>query len=210
MKIFGKFKKKKVKTPEEQAEIQFKKIKFKKTDISIDCGANVGSYTKRLSKNKAIVYAFEPNPYVYGILYDKFKENPNVHCINKGVMDEQGVMKLFLRKNSSENPVKFSIGSSFMTLSKYLNYESNLEIEVVDLCKFIESLNSRVKVLKIDIEGAEMKILKKLIKTGMISKIDYVFVEMHDNWSPELKPEADEIRDLIKTKGIKNINLDWK
>ena len=210
MKIFRQFKKKKIKTPEELAERQFKKIKFKKTDVSIDCGANVGSYTKYLSKNKATVYAFEPNPYVYGILYDKFKQNPNVHCINKGVMDEEGVMKLFLRKTSSENPVKWSISSSFMTISKNLNYESNLEIEVIDLCQFIESLNTRVKVLKIDIEGAENRILKKLIKTGVIYKIDYIFVEMHDKWLPELKPEADEIRGLLKTKQITNVNLDWK
>lgn len=198
------------KTPQELAERQFKKIKLKKTDIAIDCGANVGSYTKYLSRNNATVYAFEPNPYAFGVLYEKFKDKANVHCINKGVMDEAGKMKLYLRKNFLENPVHWSISSSFMTISKNLDYESNLEIEVVDLCQFIESLNSRIKVLKIDVEGAEIRILKKLINTGTISKIDYVFVEMHDKWFPGLKPEADEIRDLIKTKQIKNINLDWK
>ncbi len=198
------------KTPEELAERQFKKVKLKKTDIAIDCGANVGRYTEYLSRNEATVYAFEPNPYAFGALYEKFKDRANVHCINKGVMDKAGKMKLYLRKNSPENPVKWSTSSSFMTISKSLDYESNLEIEVVDLCQFIESLNSKVKVLKLDIEGAEIRILKKLINTGMISEIDHVFVEMHDNWFPGLKPEADEIRDLIETKQIKNINLDWK
>jgi len=200
----------KTKTPEEIAEIQFKRVKLKKTDIAIDCGANVGKYTKHLSKNKATIYAFEPNPYAFGILHERYKDKPNVHCINKGVMDEAGKMKLYLRKNSAENPVYWSTSSSFLTISKNLDYESNLEIELVDLCQFIESLNCQVKILKMDVEGAENKILKKLINTGVISKIDYVFVEMHDNWFPGLKPEADEIRDLIKTKQIKNINLDWK
>ena len=186
------------------------KIKIKSSDISIDCGANVGKYTKHLSKNNSSVYAFEPNPYAFGAISYRFKKFSNVRCINKGVMDREGLMKLYLRKNSSENPLNWSISSSFMTYNPNLDYESNLEIEVIDLCEFIKSLNSRVKVVKMDIEGAEVRILKKLIETDLISKIDYMFVEMHDEALPELRESSNEIRELIKSKNLNHINLDWK
>lgn len=87
--------------------------------------------------------------------------------------------------------------------------EKNVEVEIIDLCKFIESLNRRIRILKMDIEGVECRVLEKMIGTGVIEKIDYAFVETHDHKIPELKAETNSIRELIKTRGIRNINLDW-
>jgi hypothetical protein len=60
-----------------------------------------------------------------------------------------------------------------------------------------------------DVEGFECAILKKIINTGVIDKIDYVFVETHDHKIPELREETNSIRELIKNKRIENINLNW-
>ena len=60
-----------------------------------------------------------------------------------------------------------------------------------------------------DVEGVECQIIKKLINTGIIAKIDYFFVEVHDRSIPELKQETEEIRELIKKKRISNVNLNW-
>lgn len=197
------------KDPKEIAKKELKKIKLRKTDIAIDCGANVGKVTKQFARSKATVYAFEPNPHAFKILQEKFKDKPNVHCIQKGVMDRNGMMKLYLHTLSDQDPVYWSTWSSLLEFKRNMREDRYVEIEVVDLCEFIESLQARVKVLKMDVEGVESKILKKLIDTGIIHTIDHIFVETHDYGIPEIKSETDEVRALIGEKQIQNINLDW-
>jgi FkbM family methyltransferase len=197
-------------TPARQAEAALMALRFAAGEIAVDCGANVGKYTEILARKGATVYAFEPNPYAFGLLRERCRKFPRVHCINKGVLDETGLMKLYLRNNSEEDPVKYSTSSSFMTYSPNLNYQSSMEIEVIDLGDFIRSLPRRVKVLKMDIEGAEYRVLRKLIATDTISLIDHAFVETHERITGEIETEAAELDALIAQRQLTNINLDWK
>ena len=197
------------KTPEERARRQFFAVKLKKTDIAIDCGANVGEITQHLCKTGAIVYAFEPNPYAFKILKDKFSNTQNVHCFQKGVLDRNETRRLYFHEFSDKDEVYWSTGSSLLDYKGNILKEKYVEIPVIDISEFIRSLNSRIKLLKIDVEGVECSIVKKLINTSMVNRIDYLFVETHDHKIPELKPETDELRQIIKTMEISNINLDW-
>jgi FkbM family methyltransferase len=197
------------KTPEEKARKQFFSIKLKKADIAIDCGANVGTITQHLCKSGATVYCFEPNPYAFTVLQDRFSNIQNVHCIPKGVNDKDMLMKLYLHENSDTDEVYWSTGSSLLDFKGNVLSDKYVEVEIIDLCEFIKSLNHRVRILKMDVEGVECAILRKMIKSGIIDKIDYVFVETHDHKIPELKAETNAIRQLIKHKKIKNINLNW-
>ncbi|HOY09572.1 MAG TPA: FkbM family methyltransferase [Candidatus Omnitrophota bacterium] len=196
-------------TPEEKARRKFFSIKMRKGDVAIDCGANIGSVTRHLSQSGADVYAFEPNPYAFRVLAQKFSNKQNVHCIPKGVSDKNSLMKLYLHEHSNENEVYWSQGSSLLDFKGNVLKDKYVEVQIIDLCEFIESLNRRVKILKLDVEGVECGILKKMIETDIIQKIDYVFVETHDHRIPELKEETDEIRGLIQKRGLLNINLDW-
>lgn len=45
---------------------------LKTGDVCIDCGANVGYVTEKMTRKGCVVYAFEPNPYAYKILENKF------------------------------------------------------------------------------------------------------------------------------------------
>ena len=197
------------KTPEQMARKHFFSIKSNRTDIAIDCGANVGNITQHLCKSGATVYSFEPNPYAYKVLQDRFSNMQNVHCIPKGVSDKKNKMKLYLHQNSNEDEVYWSTGSSLLDFKGNVLTDKYIEVEIIDLCEFIESLNHRVRILKMDVEGVECRILEKIINTGVIDKIDYAFVETHDHKIPELKEETDAIRELIKKRRIENINLDW-
>ena len=83
------------------------------------------------------------------------------------------------------------------------------ENELIDLCEFIQSLNQQIRILKLDVEGVESPILRKIISTGIRKKIDYTFVETHDHKIPELIAETNALRELIKNRKIGNINLNW-
>lgn len=196
-------------TPPERAKRELFSIKIQKEDIAIDCGANVGEVTQHLCKTGAIVHSFEPNPYAFEKLKKRFANNSNVHCYQKGVFIKNDIMKLYLHEFSGKDELHWSGGSSLLDFKGNVLKDKYIEIQVIDLCEFIKSLNSKIRLLKMDVEGVECKIIKKLINTGIIAKIDYLFVETHDDRIPELKAETEEIREIIKNKMIPNVNLNW-
>src|SRR5437879_2510751 len=81
-------------------------------DIAIDAGANVGDITAVMAATGATVYAFEPNPFAFKALRRRFASNPNVHCINKAVLDRAAKLPLYFHQNSRWNKIKWSNGSS--------------------------------------------------------------------------------------------------
>lgn len=58
--------------------------------IKIEVGANSGNDTEVLASDGSIVYAFEPTHELLNVLWDKFKENPNVKILPFAVDTENG------------------------------------------------------------------------------------------------------------------------
>lgn len=190
---------------------QFIDIDIAFGDYVIDCGANVGDVTNMFFSHGASVIAFEPNPYAYKILNERFQNISRVKCINKGVAGKKdcGIKKLFLHEKSVENQVMYSTGCSIVSDKNNVNEETYVEVEMIDLSKFIKLFNKKIKVLKIDIEGAEVELLNDLLDSGVIKDIPYVFVETHEKKIPTLRESTDKLRERIKKENYNNINLNW-
>ena len=171
--------------------------------IGIDCGANVGNITEKLLKECDEIHAFEPNPYAFERLNNRFLFDPNVTCYNKAVLERAGNVKLYFHENSYKNEVHWSTGSSL------LDFKGNVLKDKYEEVEAIENLQSEIEVLKIDVEGVEYGILHKLIDTGLIYKIKKVHVELHAKRVPELKDQEDAIRKRIKDLKLDHINTDW-
>lgn len=184
-------------------------IKINPGDIVIDCGANVGDVTDYFVTRGAIVYAFEPNPYAFQRLQSRFDGNNNVICIKKAVSDHDGTGKLFLHELASSDQVKYSTGSSMVGDKNNVNESTYEEIEVINLSNFIDSLDSEVKVLKIDIEGEEHKVLNQMIDNGIIASIPHIFVETHEKKVPSCRVGMQKVREKINMFGLDNVDLDW-
>ncbi len=189
--------------------MRLRSINLRKGDIAIDCGANVGKVSSVLARHGATVYAFEPNPVAFDALRAHFDGVENVHCINKGVYTEDSTMKMYLHEKSSEDPLGWSEGGSLIESKTNIDTDNYIEIEVIDLCRFIENLDGNVKVVKIDIEGGEIEVVPKLIETGVINSIGSVFVETHDDKNPQLREKTEQIREMIRNNCLKNIDLNW-
>ena len=180
-----------------------------KTDIVIDCGANVGSISALYAKTGATVYAFEPNPFAFTELEKKFADVENVHCFCKAVSDHEGTERLFHHENSLNDEIKWSVGSSIMVSKVNIDPSRYSIVETINLSKFIKDLNARVNVIKMDIEGAECQVIRNLIQSGVINSIDYMIVETHEKKIPELQEETEQLRQLIASKNLSHINLNW-
>jgi FkbM family methyltransferase len=184
--------------------------KIKSGDLVIDCGANVGSISAIMADRGAEVYAFEPNPVAFEELRKKFTGNHKVHCSNKGVFDENTTRPLYFHEAAEEDPVKWSVGSSLMVTKQNINKEKFVLAEFVDLAEFILGLGQKVKIVKMDIEGAECQVINSLIDKGVMKKIGWLLVETHAEKIPGLQQELTALKEKIKIKKINNIDFNWQ
>lgn len=179
-------------------------------DIALDCGANVGVFTEQLARGGATVYAFEPNPHAFAVLREKFGGMPNVVLAQQAVHHTAEKLRLYFHRNAGEDPVHWSTGSSLLAFKGNVDPATYAEVEAVDLCAFVAALPRPVAILKMDIEGAEVPILKRLIDSGLHRRVRRMFVETHERKIPELRPGMAEIRAMIAAAGITSINLEWE
>lgn len=178
-------------------------------DVAIDCGANVGLVTARMAERGATVHAFEPNPDAYRELSRRFEGESRVICHRQAVWHRQTTMKLFLHENADQDPIAFSTGSSLLAFKNNVSADRHCEVEVIDLLAFIESLGRPVRLLKIDVEGAECEILEAFIARGFHRRVAMTLVETHEKKIPKLRARTEAIRASLQREGISNINLDW-
>jgi len=171
-------------------------VKIKSGDVVIDCGANVGYITNILYKAGAILYAFEPNTYAFSALSKMFKGVKEVTCYNKAVMGAAGKVKLYMHKWDKENHLKWSVGSSVFESKENVDFNNFKEIDAICLSDFIKMLNVNIKLVKMNVEGAECEILTDLIDTGVIHNIDIVLVEAHFG-TPQVRTNIRELKERI-------------
>lgn len=133
---------------------------IKPGDTVVDVGAHIGTYTLIAAQKTGPtgkVYAFEPLPKNYKLLKKNITVNgyTNVVAINKAVSDKNGSCKLFL---SSED----NFGDQRTYDSG--DHRSFVNIQTVTLDSFFKNKDQRVNVLKIDIQGSEVRALKGAVK----------------------------------------------
>lgn len=180
------------------------------SEIAIDCGANVGLFTTRMAESGATVYAFEPNPAAYEALVRNTARYPNVKTIRAAATAAPGPVRLYLHKWASEDPLHWSTGSSLLGGKKNVSRERFELVDGVDLAAFIREIGGRVRVLKMDVEGAEVEILNRLLDEGLHESIGYAFVEVHDRKVRELVEPTRLLRERLRQLGATHFRLDWR
>lgn len=180
-----------------------------KDSVVLDCGANVGDITKKFAATGATVYAFEPDPVAFAVLQKRFENVPNVTLLNKGVWDKNTQLSLYTHKDSNEGDAAFTVSSSIVSNKVNVDAANATQIDVVDLTEFIESLGRRVNLIKLDVEGAETEILKKVLEKETYRLFDAMYVETHETKILGQKEELDAIRATMQTKSVTNIKLNW-
>ena len=79
-----------------------------------------------------------------------------------------------------------------LSSSKITNKETGLFIEFRDIYEVINDLGiNKIDLMKINIEGAEYKLLDRIIDTGLINNINHLQIQFHkkDIENPEYKRE---------------------
>lgn len=157
------------------------------TPVIYDCGANVGAscaFFKWIYPHSKIV-AFEPNPKIADYLLRNIKNNSleNIQVIKKAV---------WTTNNGLELGLEDADGSS-------IHLEKNkTKVESIQLKDYLVK-EEMVDMLKMDIEGAEIEVLKDC--KGSLSNVNNIFVEFH-SYSNEPQ-RLSELIDVLESAGFR-------
>lgn len=180
-------------------------------DLCIDLGANVGEITTRLAATGADVICFEPDPAAFSALEAATADLVNVTLENKAAGHKQD--NLLLRRSakwSPKDPLSRTTGSSLIDNDNGTSDQNSVLVEVVDIISYLEKLDRDIRILKMDIEGAEWEILTRLMDHSLISRIYCIFVETHERFDPaKFNPVFDDLQTRAEQLDRPYINLYW-
>lgn len=158
-------------------------------NIFIDCGSHDGCSIRKFrdtidTTSNYYLYSFEANPnlqFYYDSLYDKHYHFNKAVWIYDGkipftVFGHTGGSTLIKTKADHDESKRVKKEQYKIPKSEKIN------VDCIDLSKWImENFDKNDNIiLKFDVEGAEYKIIEKMIADGSIDYIDKMFIEFHN------------------------------
>lgn len=155
----------------------------------VDVGAYIGYYTVIASKlvgEKGKVLAFEPAPDNFSLLRKTVDVNrlENVTLYQKAVSDKIGKIDFWL----SSDPATHSLGNAIngFFIKNHRQTGEIIEVDTITLDEIIreKELPCENLIVKIDVEGAELKALQGMQKTLIDGKNLHLICEVHEQKFP--------------------------
>ena len=146
-----------------QTEVKFLVGNYSKSFILFDVGANIGHYSLKASEifPQSEIFSFEPSKVSFEQLLENTKSSGNINCVKMAFGDESKKHILYSPDNGS------AMASLYKRDIPNSEVEFNLseEIEIMKLDDWVNRNNVYPDFLKVDVEGAELLVLRGSIKT---------------------------------------------
>jgi FkbM family methyltransferase len=145
--------------------------------IFLDVGANKGQNTDNFRKTYGDdyeIFAFEPDERVFGMIQEKFDDDPKVTLFHAGASNIDGKKTLYLGSISAAN--------SFRKDKTTFKSSETAQIKVINLSKWIQDNFTKDDeiILYLDIEGEEYAVLQEIIDDDILDWFDEMYVEFHE------------------------------
>ena len=189
-------------------EYSLKKNEFALETIVLDCGAGYGEFSIECALKGAFkVFAFEPNLNLVKLLSFNTSTFPSIQVCPSGAWIEDKDSWLHFRisgtASASINEIQFD------PMSKIGKERIKVRVSLIDLGKVIDEIATEyphsLLALKLDIEGAEHRLLTYLSETKRLEKLQKIWVEYHyehQNLLDLLSPEFTTMSVQHKGSGI--------
>lgn len=181
--------------------------KIKEGDVVVDIGAYIGIFSLLASERASFVYSFEPVPRNYERLIRNIKANKaeNIKAYNLGLSDRNEILSISV---PTENPAESTLCQSNWTeISEGIKMQKDIvKAKLIPFDQFYkdEGLN-KVNVVKIDVDGAELKVLKGMRNTLMDSDDVELFLEVIPPLIDQLGGSVIELVELLIECGFKTM-----
>lgn len=185
-------------------------------NVFIDCGANIGqglmSFASMYRMDSSwIVETFEPNP----SLINTLKANVNflpmqITIHNKAVWNYDGEVECSIMLENSEgssiNKLLDAGICSDPTSESYRKHDSIISVPCVDISSVIKKYQKSDNIIvKLDVEGSEFCIVRKLLEDNTIEFINDLYVEWHTPYmSTESIQTQNNLIHQIFEKGVRH------
>ena len=132
---------------------------------ALDVGANLGDWSATLFKEipNAKIVAFEPSGEAFVSIESRFAENTSIQCVNIALGKENSTATLFADQSGS------GLGSLTKRRVKHFgidfNHQEIVELHTLDTWLEMNGEGLIPNVLKMDVEGHELDVLKGAKKT---------------------------------------------
>lgn len=163
--------------------------------VFLDIGANIGLFSVAMADHfDQRVFSFEPNPVTFGYLQQNLAHAglDNVFAVCAGVVAEDA-------KSLKLNTRKFHSGAA--SVARSFGWRS-VRISLVGprlMAAIVEG--DRPIAVKLDVEGAELEVVKCLDKSGLLGRCERIVVEMSSGTNNAA--DLDEIRTRLTANGLK-------
>jgi FkbM family methyltransferase len=188
--------------------------------IFLDCGYHLGEGLTEFTQILGIdsewdIYAFEANPRCE--IHKKIGQHLPlmVNSYEKAVwINNQKLVFNCEDQEASNSPRQNSThkndgwGSTLQAVESTHSFGEQIEVEAIDFSQFVSELPQVEIYCKMDIEGAEFAVLRKMIEDETIKKIKKIWIEWHEvDLQSENSITAEELRKQL-SKYTEIIN--WK
>lgn len=182
-------------------------------DLALDLGANMGVVTAVLAATGADVVAFEPDPFAFATLQEKFDGQQNVTLVQAAVGVGSGTVRLMRADNFGENAEGASVKSTILDGGRRIDAGNAIEVPLIDFPAFVRDRvaeRGRIAFVKMDIEGAELDILEAMDRDALFANIGCLVAETHERKFRDQRDRYKALRTVFVDKYPSGrVNLDW-
>jgi FkbM family methyltransferase len=160
-------------------------------DVVWDVGANMGTYTCLAGKcaDDVTVVSFEPIP---GNV-ERLKTNAELNGINSIVREEA--------LDETDGEMSLSSGQGGDGQYSFTDGEEGIMVPTSRADTLVEQGSvPQPSVVKIDVEGAEVRVLRGM--KSVLERTDYVYVEVHPTRIASYGDDDTEVRNLLSKAGL--------
>ena len=178
-------------------------------DKIIDVGAHKGEFLENMLKIQKVnsFYAFEPQKNIFKELNKKFARNKKVKLFNCAIDKEISNKKLKINKISMKSSLaEVNENSLYLKFINFLaqsksNFEGEYEVQTNTVDKIFEGINLQKSLLKIDVEGFEINVIK-----GSQMKLEEIsFILLENQFGNHFK--NNNFKDITKLLSEKNFKI---
>ena len=167
-------------------------LKFFDEDVIIDCGANIGELGAYFNSLKISVkyLAFEPSEREYKCCC---RNNPGKDIRRSGLWRKQDILKFYVKTDTADS-----------SLFEIENYDEIVKVSVQDLNSIVrEEGFSKIKLLKLEAEGAEPEILEGA--SDVLDLIEYISVDGGPERGVEEESTLPTVSNILINRGFELI-----
>lgn len=129
----------------------------------VGCGEDISFDLSLIDHFECDVYGFDPTPRAIEYVASVVGQNPKYYFYNVGLWDTEDTLKFFVPKNPNH------VSHSLVNLQKT---NEHILIKVNRLSSLTQKLgHEKIDLLKIDIEGAEYKVIESIVEDRLNIKV---------------------------------------